>query len=58
VDSWSIGDTERQVESAEGPVTRVPDSELEHDEELTSRWRGKLFAGVGYDDVSPSACLR
>jgi len=42
------------VESAEGPVTRVPDSELDYDEELTYRWHGGLFTGVGYDDASPS----
>jgi len=43
------------VESAEDhPVVRVPDSELEYDENLTYRWHGELFTGIGYDDTSPS----
>ncbi|GAB3004108.1 hypothetical protein LWP59_10600 [Amycolatopsis acidiphila] len=42
------------MDSAEGSVMRVPDSELEYDEELIYRWRGELFTGVGYDDGSPS----
>ena len=42
-----------QMESKDHPVTRVPDSELDYDEELTYRWRGELFSGVGFDD-SPS----
>ena len=42
-----------QVESKDDPVTRVPDSELDYDEQLSYRWRGELFTGVGFDD-SPS----
>lgn len=36
------------------PAIRVPDSELEYDEELVYRWRGELFTGIGYDDTSPA----
>src|SRR5258708_17903846 len=35
------------------PAVRVPDSELEYDEELVYRWRGELFTGIGYDSTSP-----
>jgi MORN repeat variant len=35
-------------------LARVPDSELDYDEELVYRWRGELFTGIGYDDTSPS----
>lgn len=33
---------------------RVPDSELEFDAELTYRWRGQPYTGIGYDDTSTS----
>ncbi|HUZ39634.1 MAG TPA: hypothetical protein VMV17_25205 [Streptosporangiaceae bacterium] len=33
-------------------VRRVPDSELDFDNELIYRWRGQLFTGIGYDDTS------
>jgi hypothetical protein len=32
-------------------VARVPDSELDFDDELIYRWRGSLFTGIGYEDV-------
>jgi antitoxin component YwqK of YwqJK toxin-antitoxin module len=32
------------------PELIVPDSELDFDEELTYRWHGELFTGVGYED--------
>jgi antitoxin component YwqK of YwqJK toxin-antitoxin module len=31
--------------------TRVPDSELDFDDELIYRWRGSLFTGIGYEDT-------
>lgn len=31
------------------PEVRVPDSELDYDDELTYQWRGTLFTGVGFD---------
>jgi hypothetical protein len=34
------------------PGSKVPDSELEYDEELTYRWRGVLFTGIGFDEAS------
>lgn len=30
---------------------RVPDSELDFDDELFYRWRGAPFTGIGYDDI-------
>jgi antitoxin component YwqK of YwqJK toxin-antitoxin module len=33
------------------PEARIPDSELEFDDELIYRWHGSLFTGVGYEDV-------
>lgn len=33
------------------PELIVPDSELDFDEDLTYRWRGELFTGVGYEDI-------
>jgi antitoxin component YwqK of YwqJK toxin-antitoxin module len=31
------------------PATRVPDEELDYDEDLTYRWHGKLFTGIAYE---------
>ena len=31
---------------------RVPDSELDYDEELVYRWQGALFTGVGFDEMA------
>jgi antitoxin component YwqK of YwqJK toxin-antitoxin module len=33
------------------PEARVRDSELEYDDELTYRWHGSLFTGVGFDEA-------
>lgn len=30
---------------------RVPDSELDFDDELFYRWRGAPFTGIGYGDI-------
>jgi hypothetical protein len=30
------------------PGLRVPDSELDYDDDLTYRWHGELFTGVGF----------
>ena len=35
----------------------MPDSELDYDEELTYRWRGELFSGVGLT-IRRLACPR
>lgn len=36
--------------SGSEPGTKVPDSELEYDDELIYRWHGALFTGVGFDE--------
>ena len=36
---------------ANQPEVRVPDSELDFDDELIYRWHGSLFTGIGYEDV-------
>jgi antitoxin component YwqK of YwqJK toxin-antitoxin module len=35
---------------------RVPDSELDFDDDLIYRWRGELFTGVGFEE-SPDGAL-
>jgi hypothetical protein len=38
------------------PEVRVPNSELDFDDELIYRWRGSLFTGIGYEEL-PSGGL-
>jgi hypothetical protein len=33
------------------PQIRVPDAELDFDDELIYRWRGKLFTGTGFEEL-------
>jgi hypothetical protein len=41
--------------SLHGHGLRVPDSELEYDEELIYAWRGELFTGIGFAEGEDGA---
>jgi hypothetical protein len=34
------------------PIARVPDAEVDFDPDLTYRYRGELFTGIGYEETN------